>query len=596
MAPGIYSGCNLCLRAIAPTDARVQCLECHEYDLCANCAIGAEEFEDEHLPGHRTRVFRKSGGGALAPVVSLSTTIVYRIPEAVEVDVIQPLSPPLTASPSFAPPSTSQASPDPPLPALPEMPVPSMYTLTSTPTLPPAPPPIAQQPVPPPHSPAPSMYALTSTPTLPPAPAPIAQQPVPPPHSPAPMAPILPPRQSTVVQPRQSMTMQPRRSTNLIISSLPQSAYTTSASAAMAALAQIESPCAQAGNNITTQPQFPRTVIPQTVTTEGGVSALTMPPRYSPPQVQAAPQYPAHTGTSQGGVSAYTMPPRDNSRPQTPRMISSPQAAPPGPPPPPPIAWGPFFDADMSPTPVFMELINAIFTYLDTQRTGNLTPEVYSRFLINQGYVGNQNIWHSNLVASLGKTKEENADAALKRAFDLFGIQYVLRPRVREATSPPADVKQQLQSFGASFARALSPAAPVGGAMPLLTRVGFLSITSVEVLCDPSRHHTGLARIVQMYDLSPVRAWGALPRGVLPDEADPRMLARIARVQAAARERRQSSQSQVLSGAASAAGGLRTAAAFAQNAVSKIDAKETVNAINAMGDVLYIVNSVSNSN
>ncbi|KAJ6469439.1 hypothetical protein C8R45DRAFT_431194 [Mycena sanguinolenta] len=586
MAPG-YSGCNLCLRAIPPTDPRVNCLECHEYDLCANCALGAEEFPDGHLATHRTRVFRMSGGGAQAPVVSLSTTIVYQIPEAAQFAAI---SPPPTAVESLnlvlpelpSKPALSADAPTPqPLSVVYPVDVVEPFAIVE-PVCVLQPPEVAQpvavvelvgavqspHVVPQVSPPEPPTFTPPPTPPPPVQPAAVVQR-FSPPQSPAPVPPVLPPRQSTITfspPPRQSM----------IISSLPPSAYTRSPSAALAALAQaVPAKPEQTANTVFTQTQVPAT----------------------PPPV-------AQPSTSEDGVSAYTMPPRDEPPANTPRSPNAPRptsAAPSAPPSPPPDAWGSFFDADMSPTRVFTELIGAIFTYLDTRRTGNLTPEVYSRFLINQGYVGKQNIWHSNLVASMGKTKEECADAALKRAFDLFGIQYILRTRTREATSPPADVKKQLQSFGASVARAFTPTAPAGGLMPLLTRAGFLGITAIEVLCDPARHYTGLARIVEMYDLgAPVRGWGALPRGVLPDEPDARMLAKIARVQAAARERQPGQvRASAASAAASAAGGLLSAA---QTVVNKIDAKETVNAINAAGDALnvvgnamYIVNSV-NSN
>ncbi|KAJ7253753.1 hypothetical protein B0H12DRAFT_1323623, partial [Mycena haematopus] len=408
MAPG-YSGCNLCLRTIAPTDPRINCLECHEYDLCANCAIGAEEFPGRHLATHRTRVFSRSGGGAQAPVASFST-IVYRIPGVVQVAAVEPISPPLTA----------HESSDWLLP--PQKPVPPADVVQ---------PPQVVQRVWPPQSPAPSTY----TPT--PPPPPLVQSPsvvrVSPPQSPAPSPPALPPRQSTIIS-----SPPPRHPT--IISSLPPSAYPRTLPAALAALAQ------------TVEEKTPENNIPMQA------------------QAPAIPQPAAQPTTSEEGVSSYTMPPRDEPLQSTPTPTSVAPAALPGTPPPSPSGWGPFFDGDMSPMPVFRELMDAIFTYLDTRNTGNLTPEVYSRFLINQGYVGKQNIWHSYLVASMGKTKEESADAALKRAFDLFNVQYILRPRAREPTSPPADMKHQLQSFGASFARAITPATPAGGMMPLLTR------------------------------------------------------------------------------------------------------------------------------
>ncbi|KAF7342245.1 Nudix [Mycena venus] len=553
MAPGYY-GCNACLRTIASTDPRIHCLDCDEYDLCANCAVGTEEFPGGHLVAHRTCVFRRSGGGAHPPVVS-STAIVYVTAETVQAPV-RPISPPLTA----------HASPDSPRPSLPQDSAP----------LPPTPP-----------SP------------------PVVQSFSPPPvQSPAPVPPVLPARQTTIVSSLASAVMPVDTSPTM------DNFVSTSAHIMSPRDIAYDVPPPQVDGNPAPQ------MISHSVT--GSVaSQVTMPPREGTPvqlgsTINAQAQFyvppplaQTIASTSEAEVSAYTMPPRSYEPPtqatnSVPRYEPPPRVAQPGTPPPPPVpppppsAWGPFFNTDMTPTPVFMELIDAIFTYLDTRRTGNLTPEVYSQFLINQGYVGPQNIWNSNLVASMGKTKEESADAALKRAFDLFGIQYILRPRVREATSPPADVKGQLKSFGASFTRALSPATPAGGTMPLLTRAGFLNITAVEVLCDPARHYGGLARVVQMYDLgAAVRAWGPLPRGVLPDEPDVRMLDRVARVQAAARER-QSGQVRMGSAGASAAGGLRSAASFARSAVNKIDAKDVVNTINAVGDAAYIVSAVTN--
>lgn len=103
----------------------------------------------------------------------------------------------------------------------------------------------------------------------------------------------------------------------------------------------------------------------------------------------------AASGESSGvEVTAYTMPPRGQVPTQTVNMPPPPPKVL-TPPPPPPIvaqAWGPFFDADMTPTPVFIQFMDAVFSYLDSGRTNSLAPEIYSRFLINQGYVGQTNI------------------------------------------------------------------------------------------------------------------------------------------------------------------------------------------------------------
>ncbi|KAF8212770.1 hypothetical protein K438DRAFT_1957377 [Mycena galopus ATCC 62051] len=171
--------------------------------------------------------------------------------------------------------------------------------------------------------------------------------------------------------------------------------------------------------------------------------------------------------------------------------------------------WGPFFAEDMSPSPAFMKLMSSILAYLDTDRTGYLVPEAYSRFLDDQAYAGEGNVWKANLVARRGQTKEDTADKALKHVYDLFSIEYSLRPR---------------------------PASSCGGMMPLLTLKGFMDITAVEMLCDPSTEWGSISRVIKAYDLPSVQGWGDLPRTVLPEEPHPQMKARVARVTAVSRE------------------------------------------------------------
>lgn len=48
--------------------------------------------------------------------------------------------------------------------------------------------------------------------------------------------------------------------------------------------------------------------------------------------------------------------------------------------------WQYFYNADSSPTPFYLGLINDIFTYLDPANNGNLEPETLSRFLDDMGY------------------------------------------------------------------------------------------------------------------------------------------------------------------------------------------------------------------
>jgi hypothetical protein len=64
----------------------------------------------------------------------------------------------------------------------------------------------------------------------------------------------------------------------------------------------------------------------------------------------------------------------------------------------------------MDPTPVFTQLLDAIFVYLDTGRTGYLVPEAYSRFLIDQGYVGQENTCASPICIFFSKYMQLTLD------------------------------------------------------------------------------------------------------------------------------------------------------------------------------------------
>ncbi|KAJ7164248.1 hypothetical protein C8R46DRAFT_309969 [Mycena filopes] len=260
-----------------------------------------------------------------------------------------------------------------------------------------------------------------------------------------------------------------------------------------------------------------------TVIVHGGAAAAALPSETSTTAIEAG------VSTLSVGVSAYTMPPRDSTPPQLPPRTPS-QPAPsayqppaPNPPahsPPPPVAppieaatgWGPFFRDDMSPTPAFTQLMSSILTHLDTGRTGYLVPEAFSTFLDDQAYPLEGNTWKSNLKATRKQSAVDAADAALKRVFDLFSIEYVLRPR------------------------AGNPNVAGGGTMPLLTLKGFMDITTLEMLADPSTEWGSISRVIRAYALPAVADWGELPRSVLPEVPDPRILARLAQVKTVSEE------------------------------------------------------------
>ncbi|KAJ6511739.1 hypothetical protein DFH09DRAFT_1374398 [Mycena vulgaris] len=197
--------------------------------------------------------------------------------------------------------------------------------------------------------------------------------------------------------------------------------------------------------------------------------------------------------------------------------------------------WGPFFAEDMSPTPLFSQLMETIFTYLDTSRTGYLTPETYSRFLVNQGYVGSDNIWNANLIAARTTT---------------LGIDYILHTRAPErpaAVAPPTPLAHvQIRRHRFRAPRIAAPAPASSSTMPALTRKGFADLTAVALLSDPARAWGCFAGVLRMYEVPQVRAWGLLPREVLPLEADPRMLERVAHRAAVAKGQRQQARTDTI--------------------------------------------------
>ncbi|KAJ7488413.1 hypothetical protein FB451DRAFT_1553791 [Mycena latifolia] len=437
--------CDGCARSIAATDPRVHCLICADYDMCANCAVG-ERFTSAHGAGHRTRVFKMSGGGKHG-VVASTVAIVYAGVQAADVETEAPNSSSLPA-------------------AAPEAQDPSIYEPLPAPT------PVA-------FSPHISSLPAFNPPT-PPAPYPA---------SPAPNFGSQQPLSNP--SPRPAATMSPP----------PQMSAAPGLSFPAHGPGMISPPPASIAE-ITPPPPLPARQRPTSTVYSlpaVGVSSHTMPPRdeYAPPQ-----------------ESSYTMPPLNDG--YNPAQRPAPQDMAPS-----ATGWGPFFLADLSPTPVFTTLMRVLFTHLDPHRTGVLTPEAYSHFLIDQGYVDQDNTWNANLIAGVRKTKEEVADAALRRVFDLFSIEYSLTKRAR---APKA--------FGAGIGTNIVPPPASGGLMPLLTFAGFMEITSVEILCDPSAHWGNLSRVLRLYDLPALRAWGPLPRSVLPEEADPLMIARVEKVSA----------------------------------------------------------------
>lgn len=65
---------------------------------------------------------------------------------------------------------------------------------------------------------------------------------------------------------------------------------------------------------------------------------------------------------------------------------------------------------------------------------------------------------------------------------------------------------------------------------PMLTRKGFIDLVTIESVADPSAGWTQLTRVVGHYGRW--RAWGDLPRSMLPQYAPQDLLDRLARITA----------------------------------------------------------------
>ncbi|KAF5371174.1 hypothetical protein D9758_004277 [Tetrapyrgos nigripes] len=107
--------------------------------------------------------------------------------------------------------------------------------------------------------------------------------------------------------------------------------------------------------------------------------------------------------------------------------------------------WPSLFMPDMTPSLTFRQLLDAVFSSLDRQGTGYLTPEAYSRFLDDLGYDVENNVWKSYLRPIQGFVKEDVADQALRAIFDLFSIEYTLAARTLY-DSDVAEIRAKSQS------------------------------------------------------------------------------------------------------------------------------------------------------
>jgi hypothetical protein len=155
--------------------------------------------------------------------------------------------------------------------------------------------------------------------------------------------------------------------------------------------------------------------------------------------------------------------------------------------------------------------MQAFFSHFDN-RSGYITPEAYTAFLTACGNPDSQNTWKNAFNSAnpaLGGSRESQADAALKRAFDSFGVEHHL------LTRPPSG----------PFANN-----PPNG-MPVLTLNGFITITTFETLFDPNKGHSDLNRAMRALNLQILREKGELPRWTLPESAPQQIVQRVQEIQ-----------------------------------------------------------------
>jgi hypothetical protein len=147
-----------------------------------------------------------------------------------------------------------------------------------------------------------------------------------------------------------------------------------------------------------------------------------------------------------------------------------------------------------------------------------------------------------------GAGNPSTADAVFKRVLDFCGIEHITQARTAPAN---------LQLIQALAGMANLP-------MPLLTSRGLADLMALELLSDPPAAWPKFARAVQLYGLyniEPYRRWGPMPRSVVPAVADPRVLAKLA--------------------------GLNAQVLGAANVGAQIQAAANLAAVNAIGGTQY---------
>ncbi|CZT45774.1 uncharacterized protein RSE6_06120 [Rhynchosporium secalis] len=232
--------------------------------------------------------------------------------------------------------------------------------------------------------------------------------------------------------------------------------------------------------------------------------------------VTGAPENAANDETVASGETAVLATPRKPVRRGIERVDSTAATVPSYPQ---PEKWEALFDGDSTPTPIFVALMSTIFNHLDTDHTGFLSPETYSDFLDTQGC--EENIWKQALERAEGEHSKELADLELSLYFADLLISHVLKFRLR---TPSASPNAEPQS---AVRRKIRNSLQFDANMPMISRQGFIDVCKVEYMKDPDMGHEYLGRVIKEYGIW--KELGDVPREVLPEKSDSKLLGEITR-------------------------------------------------------------------
>lgn len=186
-------------------------------------------------------------------------------------------------------------------------------------------------------------------------------------------------------------------------------------------------------------------------------------------------------------------------------------------------SWIPLFTEDMKPSASFLRLIEELFSHLDPQRTGYLSPEAVSEYVDVCGAPPSHNVWKT----SRSKNPQygyDMADRELADHFTAYAVDFALRPRTPPTipVKSPLDPLSYLPAAQRSAMSAFMPAQSTyantlsGGRKPMLSFRGWADLTICSVLLNPSASCGQLNRAMQAFQLPIWREWGDIPRDMLP--------------------------------------------------------------------------------